>query len=165
MKAAERITTRVEELLQPALQRFELSLYDVEFHPGRKSAVLRVTIDRPGGVDVDQCARVSDVLSRYLDAEDLISGRYQLEVSSPGLTRKLSKPRHYRASLGCRVKVELKAPVGEVRSFEGVLQTVSDDEELSFESSQGPIRVPRSQVASCRLVLDDFGGKKTRRKA
>ncbi|MFN7973186.1 MAG: ribosome maturation factor RimP [Acidobacteriota bacterium] len=149
------VLAAIERILAPILARFDLRLYDIELHRGRKRSLLRVTIDRPGqGVDVEDCARVSEVLSEVLDVEDPIPGAYNLEVSSPGLDRKLVKPRHYRGSLGSLVRAQLRNPPG--KTVEGILRAFEGEpgkEEVTFEVAGAPVRIALADLARAELVL------------
>lgn len=144
--------------LEPVLARMGLRLYDLELHLGRGGSVLRVFIDRPEGVNVEDCARVSNVLSTVLDVEDPIPGTYNLEVSSPGLTRKLTKPRHYEGSVGQLAKLELRQPIGERRSLRGELRGFSGSGSsavVEIEVEGQTFAVPLAEVAKAQLVLPE----------
>ena len=91
-------------LLDPGVQALGFEIVDLEF--GGAPATLRVYIDGPNGVDVDDCASVSRHLSTVLDVEDPISGNYTLEVSSPGIDRPLARPSHFTAVVGETVRVQ-----------------------------------------------------------
>lgn len=105
-----------------------VELVDVELRGGGKARMLRVTIDKPEGVTHEDCANVSRELSTILDVEDAVpGGSYTLEVSSPGLDRKLVKPQDFRRFLGERVKVMTREPVNGNRHFEGHLESVEED--------------------------------------
>jgi len=96
----EDIIARIISLLDPIVRGEGLELWDVEFSGGHGSRVLRVFIDKEGGVTVEDCANVSRQAGLALDAEDIISDRYMLEVSSPGLTRALKKPQDFTRAVG-----------------------------------------------------------------
>lgn len=102
----EEIERKVEEILQPILERRGYVLVDVEFKGAGRRQLLRVFIDRrEGGISVNECASVSEELSLILDVEDFISGPYILEVSSPGLDRVLKKDREINWAIGKKVRV------------------------------------------------------------
>lgn len=117
----------LRRLLEPGAQALGFELVDVELAGGGRRATLRVYIDGPKGVTVDDCARVSRQLSAILDVEDPLSGSYMLEVSSPGLDRPLVTPDDFRRHLGATVKVRVSAPVAGRRNFTGRLLEVADD--------------------------------------
>ncbi len=97
----------LEELIEPVVQAFGLELWGLQYIAQNNHAVLRVFIDSASGVGVEDCAKVSRQLSTVLDVEDPISGKYTLEVSSPGLDRSLFKLQQYGAYIGQEVKLKL----------------------------------------------------------
>ena len=116
-----------------------------------RSGVLRIYIDRPEGVTLDDCQKVSQQLSAVLDVEDPIPGAYTLEVSSPGLDRPLRKPADFRQRLGQRVRIELLLPLNGRRRFTGTLRGVETDEVL-IEVDATLVRLPFAQIGKARLV-------------
>ena len=113
-----------------------------------------MTVDAPGSVDVDHLASLSRGLSRLLDREDPVNGSYTLEVSTPGLERKLRTPRHYEKSIGREVKVKTHRPVGDARQHRGVLKA-ADDEGCVVEVAAGEERrIGYDNVASARTVFE-----------
>jgi ribosome maturation factor RimP len=111
---------------------------------------LRVVIDRPGGVDLDLCERVSRELSPLRE-------RYALEVSSPGLDRPLVKPEHYRRAVGERVAVRTDAPIEGRRRFDGGLRA-ADDEGIEIEQDGRPVRIGYAEIRRSHVVHDPAGG-------
>ncbi len=104
-----------------------LEVVEVEMRGGGKARTLRITIDKPEGVTHEDCAHVSREVSTILDVEDAVPGAaYTLEVSSPGLDRKLMKPADYQRFIGSRVKLMTREPVNGNRHFEGHLQSCQD---------------------------------------
>jgi ribosome maturation factor RimP len=104
-----------------------LELVELELRGGGKARMLRLFIDKPGGVTHEDCALVSRELGTILDVEDAVpGGSYTLEVSSPGLDRKLVKPADYERFAGSRVRVTTREPVDGSRHFEGRLQGLRD---------------------------------------
>jgi ribosome maturation factor RimP len=114
--------------------------------------LLRVTIDRPGGVDIDLCERVSKELSPLRE-------RYALEVSSPGIERPLVKPEHYRRVIGNAVSVRTHEPVEGRRSFQGTLTDVTD-EMIELDQDGSPVRIPLQSVRRSHLVVEQLGGRR-----
>lgn len=116
----------VWRLAEPIALEAGLELVDVEHRRERRGAVLRLLMDKPGGVSLDELAAVSRQLSDVLDVhEGTVAGSYTLEVSSPGINRPLTRPAHFEAYLGKRVHVRTRVPLGERHSFRGVLESVS----------------------------------------
>lgn len=135
-------------------------LYDLEFRdgPGR---ILRVFIDKePGGVGIDDCVNVSRGLNLRLDVEDAVpGGTYDLEVSSPGLDRKLTQFWHYEKAVGQTAQIKYRDDSGETKSYEGKLVSAAE-QTLSFENNKGPLRVKFENVQKGRVVLLDALPKK-----
>ncbi|MEN8174898.1 MAG: ribosome maturation factor RimP [Pseudomonadota bacterium] len=118
---------------------------------GRRSQVLRIYIDHPDGVQLDDCAAVSHQLSGVLDVEDPIRGDYELEVSSPGLDRPLFEADHFERFSGHRARVRLAVKQDGRRNFEGVIQGM--DEDLVILDVEGEVvRLPLNRIDSARLV-------------
>ncbi|MGI9119328.1 MAG: ribosome maturation factor RimP [Acidimicrobiales bacterium] len=123
---------RVRALVAPLVANLDAELYDVEYNGG----LLRVTIDRPGGVDIDVIASLTRDLSHLLDESDPIAGHYTLEVSSPGLERHLRRPEHFAWAVGTTVALKLRAGVEGDRRVRGTL-VAAEDGHVTVEPS-GP---------------------------
>lgn len=142
-----------ERLVRPVAEAAGLELWDLSFHRESGRRVLRVTVDRDGGVDLDMISAISGRLSRRLDLEGFGGDRpYELEVSSPGLERALRQPRHFERSVGQLVRVKTLGPVDGRRIHEGTL-TSADQEAIVIASGEGEIRVPFADIASARTVF------------
>lgn len=113
----------IRRLVAPVVEDMGLELDHVEFAGG----LLRITVDRVGGVDVEALARASESVSRVLDDEDPVPGRYTLELTSPGLERPLRTPAHYRRYIGTKVNVKTRPEVEGERRIEGVLEEADDE--------------------------------------
>lgn len=155
MGIKEEIEKRVAELVEPVLEEEGLELYDVEWSPGGKHSYLRVYIDKEGGVTLGDCEKVSLQISDLLDVENLITSRYFLEVSSPGLTRELKKRDHYRKSLGSLAKVVPKGGKGKGKTLLGTL-IAADEEGFTLMTKEGEVRVAYEEVARARLDFEDL---------
>lgn len=125
-----------------------LSLYDVEVASGR----LVVMVDKPGGVSLEEIARCTRGLSPILDERDPIAGRYTLEVSSPGLERRLRTIAHRRAAIGEVVKCKARSADGTTYRAEGELVAV-DEAAMVLATGDGDVRVPHDEVTSARTVF------------
>jgi ribosome maturation factor RimP len=117
------IIERVNKLVEPICADLGIELVDVD-HAG---GILRVTVERDGGVDIDTISLITRELSRALDHDDPIPGRYTLEVSSPGLERPLRRPAHFVRAVGQRIKVKTKPHVEGERRLEGLLTAAGDN--------------------------------------
>ena len=138
--------TRIEEIIQPVLGDHGLRLVDVEWRPHRPRGVLRIFVDKPAGVGIADCERVSREIGDVLDVSGLIDGAYDLEVSSPGLDRQLRTDREYRWAIGKAVRCWL-AGGAEVR---GRLTDVGG-ERLTLEQDGGQVEVARAEITKARL--------------
>jgi len=119
---------QIETLLTPTVEALGCELWGIEFLSQGRRSKLRIYIERPEGVTVEDCERVSREVSDVLDVEDVIPSAYTLEVSSPGLDRILFKAGHYRANIGATVDVRLNFPFEGRKHFVGVLAAVENDE-------------------------------------
>lgn len=114
-------------LLEPAVSGLGYELVELEFAPAGSGSLLRLYIDAPPGISLDDCERVSRRVSAILDAEDPVPGQYTLEVSSPGLDRVLRKPEHFRRFAGHRIRLQLEVPIEGRKRFTGTLLEARDD--------------------------------------
>ena len=153
MARREEYEERTEKLLGPILEENHFELVDVEYVKEGGSWYLRAYIDKPGGVTIDDCERVSRELSDRLDQEDFIEDAYVLEVSSPGLGRTLKKEKHLQKSLGEEVEIRLYKPVEKCREFAGILKAF-DAQSVTIQTAQGDRTFDRKDVALIRLALD-----------
>ena len=145
-------TERLEELLGAFLTAEAVELDDLELGGRGRGRVLRVTLDAEGGIDVDRIADLSRGMSRLLDEADVVDGPYNLEVSSPGLERKLRKPAHYRKSVGRELVVKTTSAVGGEMVHRGILGEV-DEDGFAVQLNEGTRRIGFGQVASARTVF------------
>jgi ribosome maturation factor RimP len=141
---------RLLELLEPTLAAMGFELADLDAHVGRRG-LLRLYIDRPGGVTVDDCQRVSEQVGAWLDVEDPLPGSYVLEVSSPGFDRRLRTAAHFERFGGEQARIELKDVLGGRRKFVGKLAGVEGGE-VVLEVDGERVRLPLSEIAVARLA-------------
>jgi ribosome maturation factor RimP len=140
---------RIEEALQPVLRDHGLTLVDLEWRGHRPRGVLKVFVDKPGGVRVEDCQRASRELGDVLDAAGLVQEAYDLEVSSPGLDRQLRKDRELRWAVGKRVRCWLAG--GE--EHHGRLVDVADGV-LTLDRDGTRVELPRGRVTKARLDVE-----------
>lgn len=147
---------QIRSIAERVVDSEELELVAVAWAGSDRQGVLRITIDRPAGsISHRDCQAVSEQVGTLLDVEDLIPGRYRLEVASPGLDRKLYKPGDYERYRGRRVKVRLKQRLPELggRRFTAQLQGLADGV-VSFERDGQTLRIPYENIDSVNLVLE-----------
>jgi ribosome maturation factor RimP len=138
-------------LIEPAIERLGYELADLELRLGNKDGLVRIFIDRAEGVGLADCENVSRQVSALLDVEDPIPGHYVLEVSSPGLDRKLTKPAHFQRFLGADIRVKLRFPQDGRRNFRGALRA-ADEEKIEVEVDGESYSLPLATIESARLV-------------
>lgn len=139
------------KLLEPTVERLGYELADLEVRLGGKGGLVRVFIDKPEGIDLDDCEKVSLAVSALLDVEDPVPGNYSLEVSSPGLDRKLTKVEHFQRFEGETVKVQMRFPIDGRRRFRGTLVS-SNDENIVVEVDGESHSLPLKTIDTARLV-------------
>jgi ribosome maturation factor RimP len=139
------------KLLEPSIERLGYELADLEVRLGGKGGLVRVFIDKPEGIDLDDCEKVSLAVSALLDVEDPVPGNYNLEVSSPGLDRKLTKVEHFQRFEGETVKVKMRFPIEGRRRFRGTLVS-SDDENIVVDVDGESHSLPLKTIDTARLV-------------
>jgi len=120
--------TQLRDLIEPVVTALGFELWGVEYHSGAKQTLLRVYIESPEGIDVDDCANVSRQLSSVFDVEDPIVGEYNLEVSSPGMDRPLYTQEQFESYVGQNVKVKLRTAFEGRKNFSGQLVGVEGDD-------------------------------------
>ncbi len=142
---------RLIALIEPVLVRLGYELVELEYAAGRSQAVVRLFIDAPAGISVDDCERVSRDVAALLDVDDPIPTAYTLEVSSPGFDRVLRIPAHFERFVGERVFVELKAPRAGRKRYTGLLQVVTATG-IELEVDKQKVVVPFEEIGKARLA-------------
>ena len=142
---------RLIALIEPVLVQLGYELVELEYAAGRSQAVVRLFIDTPAGITVDDCERVSRDVAALLDVDDPIPTAYTLEVSSPGFDRVLRTPAHFERFVGERVFVELKAPRAGRKRYTGVLQ-VATATGIELEVDKQKVEVRFEEIGKARLA-------------
>ena len=137
----------------PIADSFGVEIYDVEYVKEGADFYLRAYIDKPDGVNIQDCENVSRALSDALDKEDFMEDAYILEVSSPGLGRTLKKDKHLEKSLGKEVEVRTYKPIEKQKEFAGVLKAF-DGNTVTITNESGEQVFHRMDIALIRLALD-----------
>ena len=153
MTKREMIEQKAEELITPLIEEHHFELVDVEYVKEGANWYLRAYIDKPGGINVDDCEVVSRAFSDLLDEKDFIDDAYILEVSSPGLGRPLKKERDFERSLGEEVEIRLYKALNKQKEFTGILKAY-DKETVTIETAEGELVFNRSDIALIRLAFD-----------
>jgi ribosome maturation factor RimP len=143
---------RLIALFEPVLKEIGYELVEVEFAPGQDGGTLRIYIDHPEGIDVDDCGEASHALSDLLDANDPFPGSsYSLEVSSPGLDRVLRTPEHFARFVDNRVKVDLLAPRDGRKRYTGMLRR-ADGESIEMDVDNFSVSIRLAEISRARLA-------------
>ncbi|MXU64735.1 ribosome maturation factor RimP [Oceanomicrobium pacificus] len=148
------VDKKLAALVTPTIEGLGYELVRLRYMGGKKP-VLQVMADKPdGGIEVDDCAKISQALSAVLDVEDPIEAEYALEVSSPGIDRPLTRLKDFEAFADYEAKIETEELIDGRKRFKGVLRGVEDDEVL-IEIPEGTIGLKFDWLADAKLVLTD----------
>ena len=146
------IGDELTRLIEPTIKGLGYELADLEIKLGNKNGIVRIFIDQlPDGVGLEDCEAVSRQVSALLDVEDPIPGNYTLEVSSPGLDRRLTKVEHFERFLDEVIQVKLRFPLDGRRNFKGTLKTAGG-ENIEVEVDGMVFQLPLATIESARLV-------------
>ncbi|RCW50159.1 ribosome maturation factor RimP [Paenibacillus prosopidis] len=147
-----KIKTAVEDLVQPYLSSNGFELVDIEYVKEGGNFFLRIFVDKEGGIDIDDCGRISEYVSEQLDKNDPITDAYFLEVSSPGAERPLKKEEDVRKAIGKNVFLTTYEPISGAKEFEGLLLAF-DGENAVVRTGKREYTIPYAKVASARLAI------------
>ena len=148
-----KITDVVWQFSEPIVKAHGCSLWDVEYVREGGAWFLRLYIDKPGGVNIDDCEAISRAVDPILDEKDPIPDSYSFEVCSAGLERALKRPRDFEQFMGSRVCVRLYKPVDGAKEFIGTLTGYADGA-VSIESAGKTYTFEKSELAQVRLHVD-----------
>ncbi|UBH16314.1 ribosome maturation factor RimP [Macrococcus armenti] len=151
-----KVTERVETICQPVVEALGFELVDVEYVKEGPDFYLRIAIDKPGGIDISDCAIASEKISEVMDKEDPISEAYFLDVSSPGAERPLKKEKDYINAIGKNVYVKLYEPIEGDKEWIGELKSVTENMILisaKIKTRKKEIEIDRKRIAKIRLTV------------
>ncbi|MDI6799286.1 MAG: ribosome maturation factor RimP [Actinomycetota bacterium] len=143
----------LENILMDDLNKLGLNLYDIEYTKEPAGNILRVYIDKEGGVGVDDCSKASQKLSKSLDESEAIDAKYFLEVSSPGIERRLRRPKHFMDSINCRVSLKTKSSMEGRKKFEGIIKDASDSG-LTLDLDGQTLNVDYDEISKANLIAE-----------
>jgi ribosome maturation factor RimP len=149
----EEIIERVTCAVEPILRESALDLVDVEFRPSGRRWLLRIYMEKAGGVSIGDCEQVSRELSRVLDVEDIIDHPYVLEVSSPGLTRALKKRVDFERSKGKSCRIITASAIDGMNEFRGEIVDVLGDE-VEVRGERAVYRIPLGEIKKAHLEFE-----------
>jgi len=153
MSKREEYEAKTEKLVLPIIEEHKYELVDVEYVREGSNWYLRVYVDKPGGITVDDCEIVSRALGDLLDRDDFVEEAYILEVSSPGLGRPLKKEKDFNRSIGKMVEVKLYKAINKRKNYEGELKCFDDKTVTIIEDGEDVI-FNRDEIALIRLAFD-----------
>lgn len=153
-----KVTSVIEELVTPIVEQLNLELVDIEYLKEGRNWFLRVYIDTPeGGIDIDQCAQVSERLSEVLDEKDPIEQNYYLEVSSPGAERPLKKDSDFKKAEGKFIYVKTYEPIKDLKEFQGYLKAYTEEGielDIRIKTRKLIVFIEKEKIAKARLAID-----------
>lgn len=144
------IAERVTQLISPTVEELGFLLWDVRFVKEGADWFLRVFIDSPEGISIDDCVSVSRAIDPIIDEADPIDKSYCLEVCSPGIERELTKPEHFNKMLGQKVKVKLYKAIDNQKEFIGVLESYNGD--ITVDADGNKMLFAKADIASVKLA-------------
>lgn len=160
------IEQKVEKLVKTKIEETGYELYDVEYAKEGKNYFLRIYIDSPKGIDLNDCEKVNDAIMDLLDEADYIKEQYFLEVSSPGVERRLRKNKHFEASIGKEVDVNLYSPIklkqdevnekkkNTTKNISGILKSFDENNiTLEIESNE-EIKIERKNISNIKIKFN-----------
>jgi ribosome maturation factor RimP len=148
------VASKLKGLAEKSAAEHGVELVHLELAGTKRNQVVRIFIDKPGGVTVEDCSNVSRSVEAVMDGDDFMPGPYVLEVSSPGLDRELYSLADFRRFAGSNAKARVKDADGKTKSYNGRIVSV-EDEEITFEDrSEGEVKFPYSAVAKANLKFD-----------
>ncbi|HHU85684.1 MAG: ribosome maturation factor RimP [Pelotomaculaceae bacterium] len=149
-----KITEIVEEIALPVVQEAGLELVDVDYVKEGGHWYLRIFIDKPGGVGIEDCRFISLKIDKLLDEKDPIPQAYSLEVSSPGIDRPLKKPADFNRYKGRKAIIKTYQPINGKKEFSGRLEGVQADSVVLDTDESGQLLIPMAQVALAQLDVE-----------
>lgn len=153
-----KVASVIETLVTPIVEELNLELIDVEFVKEGRNWFLRIYVDTPeGGIDIEQCAQVSERLSLLLDEKDPIEQNYYLEVSSPGAERPLKKEADFEKAIGKFIYVKTYEAIKDMKEFEGYLTAYTEEGlelDIRIKTRKLKVMIPKEKVALARLAID-----------
>jgi len=154
MKDIDKLADKIKKIIEPVINTGGIELYDIEFNRMRGKGLLRVFIEKEGGVTIEDCGRISREIEAVLDVEDPIPFSYVLEVSSPGLDRPLKKLEDFNRYSGNMVRVTTLEPVDNQTFFIGTIDKVENDEISLLLHKNRKVIIPFKNISKARLEVE-----------
>ena len=148
------VVAAVRAAITPVVESLGYSIWDLEYVKEGADYFLRITIDSPNGITIDDCETVHRAIDPVLDDADPIESAYHLEVSSPGIERDLRTDEHFAASVGEKAELRLFAPLDGAKVYVGTLLGLDEDGNILLDAGNGEKRIPRSAISAARTLFD-----------
>jgi ribosome maturation factor RimP len=155
---------RIRDIIAPIIEDLGYRFVRAKMKTENKRTILEVLVENPQthNIGVDELAQISRSVSANLDVEDPISGAYDLEVSSPGIDRPLTRPEDFVIWIGNEAKIEIDPPLEGQKKFRGVLEGLDEQRNISLRTDQGMVALPLDSVHKAKLILTDALIEKTK---
>ncbi|MBQ4561588.1 MAG: ribosome maturation factor RimP [Clostridia bacterium] len=153
MANGKKIADAVTELLTPVINDLGYDVWDIEYVREAAEWFLRITIDSPKGIDIDDCEKVHRAIDPVLDDADPIEDAYRLEVSSPGLEREIRTDIHFEACIGEKIVCKLFTKLEGKKEYTGILKAY-ENKQIVLETEEGQVTIDRKLASKVRTVFD-----------
>ena len=147
------IESKVEKLLEEIITNLGYELYDVKYEKEGKDYYLRIIIDKPEGIDINDCETVNNAINDILDEADYIKEQYFLEVSSPGLERTLRKDKHFQKQIGNEISVKLYKAIDKQKEIIGTLEEYNENE-ITIKVNSETIKIDLKNIAIAKTIFN-----------
>lgn len=151
--AENNIESKVSKLLEEKILNMGYELYDVRYEKEGKDYYLRIIIDKPSGIDINDCEIVNNEINDILDEADYIKEQYFLEVSSPGIERVLRKEKHFLKQIGNEISIKLFKPIDKQKEIIGTLEEYNNNE-ITIKQNSETIRIDLKNIAIAKTVFN-----------
>ena len=148
------IESKVEILVKPIITNLGYDLYDVRYEKEGKDYYLRIIIDKPEGIDINDCETVNNSINDILDEADYIKEQYFLEVSSPGLERVLRKDKHFISQIGNEISIKLFKPIEKKKEFIGILEDYNEQDGITLKVDNTTIKIDLKDIAVAKTIFN-----------
>ncbi|NLM50804.1 MAG: ribosome maturation factor RimP [Clostridiaceae bacterium] len=147
-----KIEDLVSKIAEEICAKEGMELYDVEYKKEGNDYFLRIYIDKPGGVSIDDCEKISKIIDPILDEKDPIKEAYYLEVSSPGIERHLRKPEHFQKAIGQEIDIKLFSPIDKKKHLTGTLLSYNGNI-LTLDSEGKTYEIEKDKISQARIAF------------
>lgn len=158
------VTERIESIASEVAKKMEVEFVHAEVAGTKRNMIVRIFIDKPKGVTIEDCTNVSREIEQVLDTDDFIPAAYVLEVSSPGIERQLYKLADFEKFAGELARVKTNTEIGGQKNFTGTIFRVEGDTIIFEDATRGTVNIPFTSVAKANLKMD-LGKELNRRSA